>query len=249
MHLNDEQLEEARSGSQGHAGHLAVCADCRQRLAEQRETSSRLHDAFAAVRAGDDLAARVRQGLAKPKARPLIIRWMPALAAAAALIIAVPLIVISLSSSDAQAAQSQLAQIHQTNLDEIGNPTRFYSEDDPAKLAAYFKEKLHFSPAMPKPDQGLAMRGCCVAHFGKDVAGSYVVKTPSGLISIIIVQRSPRELDLKDAVNVNGKAYFRGAYAKCNMVVTRLGNYTYCAVANNDVSPDKLIDLLGRLVN
>lgn len=251
MHLTDQQLEEALAGGRGgaHGAHLLACDDCRARLERHRATAGRLRGAFASHKAPAALVARVRQATARAAPRPRVVRWMPALAtAAAAVLIAVPLIVLSISGSQAQAAQAQLAEVHQSNLDRIGDPDHFYSEDDPAKLAAYFKEKLNFAPAMPRPDQGLALRGCCVAHFGRDIVGSYVVKTPSGLISVIVVRRTPAQLGLKDSLDVDGKTYFRGSYAKVRFVATSLDNYTYSAVANNDVSPDKLIDLLGRLV-
>jgi hypothetical protein len=250
MHLNDEQLEEALAGADVHAEHLSACADCRRRLQAQQEMRGRLQRAFASVAAGADLAARVRLGMVKPKTRPRMIRWMPALAAAAAaLILAVPLIVVSLSTSDAQAAASELAQIHQANLAQMNNPSQFYAQDDPAKLAAYFKDQLHFTPALPRLGQGLEMRGCCKSHFDKGIVGSYVVQTPSGYTSIVVVREAPERLGLKDKTQRDGRTYFHGVSGCCTLVAVRLGEYTYCAVAMSDLGTDKLVDLLGRLVN
>jgi hypothetical protein len=252
MHLNDEQLEEALAGAEAHAEHLSACADCRRRLQAQQEMRGRLQRAFAGAAAPADLAVRVRQSIGKSNARPRVIRWMPALAAAAAaMIIAVPLIVVSLSTSDVQAAPSELAQIHQANLAQIqGNsPGEFYVQDDPAKLAAYFKDKLHFTPAMPKLEQGMTMRGCCKSHFDKGIVGSYVVQTPSGYTSIVVVRDAPERLGLKDKTQRDGRTYFQGVSGCCTLVAVRLGDYTYCAVAMSELGTDKLVDLLGRLVN
>ncbi len=250
MHLNDEQFEEALAGLETHAEHLSACADCRRQLQAHQDMRGRLQQTFAAVRSPADLAGRVRQGMGKPKARPLVIRWMPALAAAAAaLIIAVPLIVVSLSTSNVQAAPSQLAQIHQANLARMNNPGEFYAQDDPAKLAAYFKDKLHFTPAMPRLEQGLAMRGCCKSHFENGIVGSYVVQTPSGYTSIVVVRDAPGRLGLKDKIERDGRTYFHGVSGCCTLVAVRLGEYTYCAVAMSNLGTDKLVELLGRLVN
>ena len=250
MHLNDEQLEEALAGAEIHAEHLSACADCRRRLQAHQQMRGRLQRAFSSAAAPADLAARVRQGVNIAETRPRVIRWMPALAAAAAaMIIAVPLIVISLSTSDVQAAPLQLAQIHQANLARMNNPGEFYAQDDPAKLAAYFKDKLHFTPAMPKLEQGLEMRGCCKSHFDNGIVGSYVVQTPSGYTSIVVVRDMPERLGLKDKSQRGGLTYFRGVSGCCTLVAVRLGEYTYCAVAMSDLGTDKLVDLLGRLVN
>jgi hypothetical protein len=250
MHLNDEQFEESLAGAAVHAEHLSACADCRRRLQAHQEMRGRLQRAFSSAAVPADLAARIRRGMGKPKAKPLVIRWMPALAAAAAaLIIAVPLIVVSLSTSDVQAAASQLAQIHQANLAQMNNPSQFYAQDDPAKLAAYFKNQLHFSPAMPKLEQGLEMRGCCKSHFDKGIVGSYVVQTPSGYTSIVVVRDAPERLGLKDKTQSGGRTYFHGVSGCCTLVAVRLGEYTYCAVAMSDLGTDKLVDLLRRLVN
>jgi hypothetical protein len=250
MHLNDEQFEEALAGAEIFAEHLSACADCRRRLQAHQQMRGRLQRAFSSTAAPADLAGRVRGGMSKPKVRLRVIRWMPALAAAAAaLILAVPLIVISLSTSDVQAAASQLAQIHQANLAQMNNPTQFYAQDDPAKLAAYFKDKLHFKPAMPKLEQGLEMRGCCKSHFDHGIVGSYVVQTPSGYTSIVVVRDAPERLGLKDKMERNGQTYFHGVSGCCTLVAVRLGEYTYCAVTMSDLGTDKLVDLLGRLVN
>ncbi len=173
-------------------------------------------------------------------------RLMPALAAAAAaLVIIVPLIAYFASTQPAQAAAAELAQIHQNNL---AHHHAFINEDDPAKLAGYFKTQLGFTPAMPRMGQGMAMRGCCVAHFRGGVAGSYVVDTPSGPVSIIVVRDRPGELGLKDVSLRNSQSYYQGAFAHCNLVAVRLGDYTYCAVGTSSVPHEKLTELLGLLV-
>ncbi len=254
MHLNDEQLEDALAGEPRHDEHLAACADCRRRLAGQKATQARLRQAMAGMVAPADLAQRIGQGIApaqlnvrRTKARPRVIRWAPALAVVAAVLVAVPVIFYLLSADQAQAAGLRLAEIHQMNLSELkgGN---FYTQDDPEKLASYFKDQLHFSPAMPRVGQGLAMRGCCKKHFSDGVVGSYVVQTPSGFVSIIVVRQDAAALGLKDPVVQGGRSYYRSSYGQCNMVMTRLGDLSYCAVGKGDISHENLLDLLSRLV-
>ena len=56
-------------------------------------------------------------------------------------------------------------------------------------------------------------------------------------------------LGLKDKTQRDGRTYFHGVSGCCTLVAVRLGEYTYCAVAMSDLGADKLVDLLGRLVN
>ena len=121
-----------------------------------------------------------------------------------------------------------------------------FSDDKPASLARYFKDKLGFAPAMPKLNQGMAIRGCCIARFRGQIVGSYVVDTPRGLISIIAVRQKPAELNLANPVQQNGLTVYRGAFATNQLAATAVGDYTYCAVG--EVPSQSLVELLGLLV-
>ncbi len=183
-------------------------------------------------------------------AHPLVRRLAPVLmAAAAVLIVAVPLAIMFTSSPEAQAAPpaaKELIGIHAANLTESHDGHGFVASDDPAALAEHFRNQLGFVPAMPKLDQGLKMRGCCVAHFQGKAVGSYVVNTPKGPISIIVVPETPQAMRFCDKRQQDGQTYYTCAFEHNRLAMVRLGDYTYCAVGQID--HQHLIDLLDKLV-
>ncbi len=261
-HLTNEQLEDIMQGRDIDLTHLDRCQNCRDRLAEKQAIAARLHSAFASVKPDAGLADRIRSQInqsseAAETVKPVQHTWTtllhyklwPALAAAAAiLVVLVPLSFYVLTPSEAVAAQAELVMIHQQNL----SPHReFYNNADPEKLAEYFKNKLGFSPAFPCTGQGMAIRGCCVAHFKGQIVGSYVVDTPKGIISIITVTDTPKQMGM---TSMPGKKRYqqspwKGSYAQCNMVTVRLGDYSYCAIGEVSKIPHKYLkDLLSRLL-
>lgn len=100
---------------------------------------------------------------------------------------------------------------------------------------------------MPHPAQGLALRGCCVRYFRGRVAGSYVVETPDGIMSIVVVSDSPESLGPARKIQRGGYTFLESSFAKNNMVILRLGDYSYCAVG--EISHAYLTELLERLLS
>jgi hypothetical protein len=254
-HLTDEQFEDIIQGTIPEPEHVSGCEQCRNALASKRATAERLRAAFASVKPSENLAANIRAELTKSSkapekvwhaGHPSIIRLTKAVwpaAAAAVLIIAVILGIYGISPQPVLGAPAELVQIHQHNLSDSHE---FYSESDPKKLAEYFKEKLGFSPSMPALGRGMEIRGCCVRHFQGKIVGSYVVDTPEAVISIIAVTAEPQTLDMNSSFEYEGHTFYKATFAKCDMVATRLGNYTYCAVG--EVSHDYLTQLLASLI-
>lgn len=255
-HLSDEQLEDALKDPALAASHLERCPACRQRMGDMRAMRDRLQSAFVSVTAPSALAERIRAVASGshetsphapvPTSRPRILRFpryiWPMAAAAAVLAAALPLAIFLSGPSSAQAAQQELVNIHRQNLAEDHS---FYSEDEPAKLDQYFKEKLGFVPAMPKLNQGMAIRGCCIAHFRERIVGSYVVDTPHGVVSIIVVRDQPETVGLSRQADRNGQPIWAGNMRNSNMAAMRRGDYTYTAVS--EVPQEQLIQLLGLL--
>ncbi len=261
-HLTNEQFEDIMQGDDIDLTHLNQCRDCRDILAEKQAIAARLRSAFASVKADAGLADRIRCQInqssettetAKSIQHTLSTRlhhklW-PALATAAAIfVVLVPLSFYVLTPSVATAAQAELVMIHQQNL---GPHREFYNDTDPEKLAEYFKDKLGFAPAFPCTGQGMAIRGCCVAHFKGQIVGSYVVDTPRGVISIIVVTDTPKEMGMTHMLEKTGyeQSLWKSSYAQCNMVTVRLGDYSYCAIGEiSETSYKYLKDLLNRLL-
>ena len=259
-HLSEEQFEGLLEGRQCEGSHLGHCQVCQGRLAEKRAIRARLQTAFASIHAPQELADQIsRQTGSAAADRPeaetaeshLSLRlskriWQPLAAAAAVLAFAVPLGIYLTAAAPAAAAQAQLVSIHEHNISE---PDDFYADDDPTKLADYLKEKLGFTPAFPRLGQGMSLRGCCLSHFREQIVGSYVVNTPRGIVSIIVVADRPRTLGLGRKFQYAGQTFWAGTFAKCNMVTLRLKDYSYCAVGELSLSHEVLSELLGRLVS
>ena len=254
-HLTDEQLEEIIQDDSSASEHLDGCQLCKQRLAEKRALTDRLKLAFSKVEMAGELEQRIRTQLnlnlktsSEPKIKILDFRthWksISAIAAAAIiLMVAIPVSMRVMAPSEALAAQAQLAQIHEHNM---SGSHEFYSEADPAKLAGYLKEKLGFTPSIPTPGQGLALRGCCIRHFRGKVVGSYVVETPEGIVSVIVVTDTPKSMGMKRSSKRKGRRFWEGSFAKCEMVTVSLDGLSYCAVG--EVSHEYLTDLLLQLL-
>lgn len=254
-HLNDEQFDGVLSGQSPEPAHLVQCELCRNRLAEYRALRGRLQSAFASVHAGPSLVASIRDkaryapveiapGASTGRGRVLhFARWAMPLSAAAVVLIGVSAFLLFTGPEPAEAATGELYRIHQHALSPH---TELYSNDDPEYLAAFLKKELGFKPAVPKLGAGMSLRGCCVTHFRDQPVGSYVVDTPRGVMSVIMVTETPRSLGMKSPVRRGDHTYMAGSFAKCKMVTVRLNGYTYCAVG--EVSVEYLTDLLEQLV-
>ena len=92
----------------------------------------------------------------------------------------------------------------------------------------------------------MSLRGCCITHFRDKPVGSYVVDTPRGVISVIVVTDTPKALGMKEELYQGGHTYWGESFAKCQMMAVRIGANTYCAVG--EVPRHLLTDLLVQLV-
>lgn len=247
-HLSNEQFEEVLQGQETHAEHLRACRQCADIAAEKRALRNRLRSAFDTVNAPEGLAERINSQIGAESIRfhgsriKLFPHWRAWTAAAAALIIIPALVMLSVPTP-AMAAKAELVNIHTHN---VSGKHEFYSQSDPDKLAAYFKENLGFTPSLPRLGQGMEIRGCCVRHFRDRIVGSYVVDTPRGVMSVIVVTDEPQTLGMSKPFEYQGKAFYKSTFAKCDLVAVRLDKYTYCAVG--EISSDYLTDLLARLL-
>ena len=258
-HLTDEQLEEIMLAESAGPAHLADCAECKERLAEKEALANRLRSAFGTVKGSEELAEQIRRQVNLRStateftaSRPLLRirshwrRWLAIGSVAAALAIAGPIVFYLTIPSSVVAAQAELVQIHEDNVFGRHGRHEFHSETDPDKLAQYFKNKLGFIPYMPLPDQGMALRGCCVRHFRGQIAGSYVVDTPSGIMSIVVVTDPAESFGTSGRFEQDGYVFWKSSFAMCDMVTVRLGDYSYCAVG--ETSHEYLTELLSRLL-
>ncbi len=256
IHLNDEQFEEILQGSLSVPPHVSQCKLCAERLAEMKALRSKLHSAFAGIHASDQLLERIRTQsqretvpvamAARPAGRKVIhlARWlMPLTAAAAILLIIIPAALFFTATEPAMAGPAELYDLYQHSLSPH---TELFSDADPDALAGFLKDELGFTPALVKLGAGMSIRGCCIAHFRDKPVGSYVVDTPEGVISVIVVQESQESLGMTEKLSRGEHTYMAGSFAMCNMVTVTQNGYTYCAVG--EVSKEQLASLLDRLI-
>ena len=256
-HLSEEQLESILLGEMPEPPHVAACAACRRRLAERRALRDRLRVAFDGVRPEAALADRVRRQLAdaarrhkgpddaaaRPPVRLRRIVWPIVTLAAVLLVVAVPLGVLLLGPGEAIAAQEEFARLHRRH--EAPGATLF-TESDPSRLAAYLKRKLDFDPAVLRPGADDTFRGCCVDRFRGRPAAAYVLDTPGGMVSLVVMTATPEELKLRHSKDVDGRTVWFCAHKRCKMAGVRAGTLSYYVVG--EVPHDALIDLLLRVV-
>ena len=256
-HLTDQELEEILRSAAPESTHLEECELCRGRLRDFRAMQTRLRGAFSSVHADNKLLERVRSRLNAPSSDAAAVKpggkravwrvhrifWRAGAAAAALLLIAVPLSIYLATPETAAAAESELFEIYQHS---VSPHTELYADADPKKLAEYLKGELGFEPAFPRLGAGMSLRGGCITHFRNKPVGSYVVQTPKGVISLIVIKEDLKSLGLKDELRRGDHTYMAGSFAKCEMVVLELDGYTYCAVG--EVPRAFLADLLDQLV-
>lgn len=253
-HLTDIELEEMIRIAEPDNEHLMQCEYCKGRLAEMRALKSHLQSAFASVRASEELAGKIRKQLnsqmAKAHGSPhsSMRRFAWSASAAAAILLIITIGTLTLRPSAAEAARAELFEIHTMNVSgshNVAGKHEFHTTSNPAELADYFKDRLGFTPNLPEPGKGMALRGCCVRHFKDQVVGSYVVDTPGGVMSIVVVADSPESMGMIGSRGDNSRIFYKGDFAQSNMVAIRMGQFSYCAVG--EISHEYLIELLSKL--
>lgn len=252
MHLNDEQLEDALREPGSHQEHLDQCTDCRTALDNQQETRAVLRNTLGKLSPPDDLEKALRANLAaaakasaKMKNRwRLLLRPPPVLAAAAALLIAlVPLGIYFGTPSTAQAAQKQLADIHNQNLCACSGSCCGANSQEPC---LFFRQKLGYSPAMPKKCPDMSVQTHCVARLAGRDAASYLLNTPSGAVSVVITDHPPEELGLERLAGED-KPFWCRQSRRMTFAATKLNGRTYVALADKAVPREQLLEVLRQL--
>ena len=258
IHLTDEQFEDLMQGKNISFPHLKDCIECRSQLAEKQALASLLRLAFAEMKPEKGLSERIRrqlkvglmrvEGIDKKHLLKIRVRrrsWLSIVSAAAGLIIVISLFFFLAEPSTASAAQAELVGIHKDNLS--ANHDEFYNQADPKKMAEYFERKLGVSPIILRAGQGRSLRGCCLCRFRGQIVGTYVVKTPQGMMSIVIVTDQPQSLGMERKFRRGKRVFWVGSFAGCKLVAVRIGQYSYCAVG--EVPDADLTEVLLRLIN
>ncbi len=248
-HLTEEQFEDILQGNAGVPAHVDRCPDCRARLTEKRALARRVRQAFSSVQAGPDLTARIRADIAAA-GRPRTIglyayrhTWSALAAAAVVAVVALLIGFHAATGSQARAAQAELVGIHRINLGSVEGSENGVEPDSIARCL----ESRGCNPALPCTGSGVC--NCCTREFRGRSVVSYLVKGPSGPISIVVVPHQPRALGLtpaRDGKAATGRAVWQGACENCNMASVRVGEYSYCALGR--VSQKELAAVLDAVL-
>ncbi|NIA22234.1 MAG: hypothetical protein GWP05_09805 [Anaerolineaceae bacterium] len=253
-HLTEEQIDRLMAGHGPEPSHLAECVECWAALDGRRAMRQRLQGALASVRPPAGLAARLRrQSIASAPGAPArsnrpglgrrrFSRVWTALAAAALLFLAVTLGLRLLEANPAQAAADALVKIHQANL--LGQDG-LYAESDPAKLARYLESKLGFAPLAPGARVGVKIRGGILCRFQDKPGASYVLDTPQGPVSIIVLSELLGCLGDHDGPTCAAGGTCTCRSGQCNIAKVELGGRSYIAVGEQPAA--YLAELLASL--
>ena len=247
MKLTPEQIEDILSGQMPQSDDLD--AEDIARLEEARAMRGRLRAAFDSTHASDSLADRVRAGLksAPAPAGGRIIRfprWFLPAAAAAALLILVPILFPDVWGPEpAQAAAVELANIHKVNL---AGPEGFYATGDCEEIKAYFKGKLGFTPKLLDQCPEFRIVGCYVTKLKGKMVATYVVEIDDTKASIIISEDWPKKLGLGCGCgHPHCKCFHNGRCGGLSIVSVRLGERSYSVVGS--LPGESLRGVLKRL--
>lgn len=233
----------------------AQAADIQQHL----QVRDRLRRAFASRHAPADLALRIRQAAsphgASPEApsRAWLVRFpwrgVSAISSAAAIVLLGLTLYFGLSRPSeglrgprtVKYAQGLLEHIHEENVLPV---PAFHRESDPGRLKQYLSEYSGLAPVFPRQANAVLTGGAVSALMGKKVA-SYVVRTESGPVTLVVTRIAPEELHFDRQVSTHdGLTLWACGFGRCRMVCLRVGEHTYVAIGARSLGAKRLQRLL-----
>jgi hypothetical protein len=249
-------VEGILDGSQAPEGlDRPQAADIQQHL----QVRDRLRRALGSRRAPEDLALRIRQAVgvdARPSEPPSsgwVVRFpwrrVSAVSSAAAIVLLGLTIYLGLSrpSADRPAgravkyAQGLLEHIHEENVLPV---PAFHRESDPGRLRQYLSSYSGLAPVFPREANAIVTGGAVSALMGKKVA-SYVVRTESGPVTLVVTRIAPEELRFDRQLSTDdGLTLWACGFGRCRMVCLRVGEHTYVAVGARSLGSRRLQQLL-----
>jgi hypothetical protein len=165
--------------------------------------------------------------------------------AAALLILAVPVALYVGTTSQAKAAQAELVSIHFQNLRAMDGGSML---EDAGAVGDYGSDKTDQALAMACMGSDLSICGCSVGQFRGRPVASYVVRTKSGLVSIVALSDRPKSLRLVPArgTQESERPLWRARCEDCHIASIRSGDRFYYAIGQ--VPPKELGNVLHHLV-
>ena len=241
-HLTNEQIDDLLISDAREPDHLKDCESCRTKVTHRRALGQRVRKVFESIEAGDDLRNRIHAAVANkpqngsrataavPFRNRTARRFYPFLGAAAAVIlVAVPLAHFLGRTTVANASQLELLEIHHHNLSEHSD---MMTDLDPESVEAYFEEHLDHAPDVVVTGAGLNLCGCRVQSFRGQPVGSYLVETSRAKVTVIALREMPEALGMKELADLSTPDVpIWGATCECcNMAAARVSGRTYYAL-------------------
>ena len=241
--LDDGQFEDIVAGRVEIPEDITV--ESQSRLASHRAIRRRLQDAVGGITAPEVLSERIRERLANPVSRRAarsssIYYRFTASVAAAAVIIAAGLFILTPSSAT---AQSDLIKIHH---ETISGGSGFVDSNNPEDICNRLRGKCSTCIELPDFTSGSSYAGSRIASFrGQDVA-AVLVDVEGDKITVISVPDTPGSLGFGQTYTKGGRTWCQCEYRGCTMAAVGIKEHTYIAVG--EVSCQTLTGLLDRLV-
>ena len=248
-HLSEEQLEDILAGRTDEPAEMDPAS--RRKLEAMRAVRHRLQAAMASAEPSASLAEGIAAKLddADSQAQPRVIRfpawaWKVVAAAAVVTLIAVPIWFQFGRAEPALAAQEEFYQIHHTNLAHGGD---FVEMTDPNAVSAHLAPHLQ-APLRVPVTEDVDLQGACAARFRGRAAASYLVRTPHGLISVVVVREDPEtfHFDRRHTDLMTDRAVYQGQQDEYRLLATRVGNLTYCVIGQ--VNQEGLLHIMAILI-
>jgi len=262
-HRTDEQFEEILAGTPDATGHLDACSDCRAKLQEKLALRDRLKAAFGSVHPGGDflqrlraevsaatlagaVAARAADSAETPataeqrnalRARRVIWRLGMSVAMAAAIVLAVTVAWPLVNPKPVLAAETQLAQIHLANLQNL--------QTMPPENVDQVAAVLSGQSGQHAPRCNMKNCTCQSMLCGKK-AVSYLVDDNGVPVSIVVAPLRAETLGFGQRMCRCGRTLYCCSHKDCRMVSVQVGDRTYVAIGKLD--HQKLTTLLMKLL-
>lgn len=254
-HLTKEQIDDIVLSDAGEPDHLEECALCRVKLTHRRALGARVRSAFTSLHADDGLRDRIHTALSSHAGGAKAIRTKPSssrvprrlylvlAAAAAVILVAVPITLFVATGNRVQADQMELVRMHEHNL---GDGHDYLHSSDFNALATHFREQMGHNPAAAGIGTHLPLHGCCVHRFRGQAVATYVVRSTEGLVTVLTLTEEPRALGLSlmHKLSRPDREIWGAVCGRCNMAGRRVGEQTYYAMGR--VSHATLADVLSR---
>ncbi len=238
MDLTDEKLEDL---VRGEGGCEVLDPETQTIVTDHRRLRNRLRAACYSQSPDPALAFRVHgaireaMGESSEGTQPSRIRsfWPAAASAAAVLLVVLAARTLLFSPQSAPGGQNKvsqaiLAHIHEEHS-EFGRPSIPFRRRE--QFIRAIKAATGLTPVLPT-SQLYPIRGGGAPIFFGEHAAAYVLGTPHGEVTVIVMRQKPDTLDFDHCWPVDGGQVRTWAcgFKTDKMVARRIGGLTYCVV-------------------